>query len=82
MSDSEVEYLFGSDLPMADRAARRQGWHPHGRTGWIKPDGNTVHFICFVEQLSIIGKEVTVYVIGDLTPELKRFDRKWMKLRV
>jgi hypothetical protein len=53
----------------------------HSRQLLIR-DGNTVHFICFVEQLSIIGKEVTVYVIGDLTPELKRFDRKWMKLRV
>lgn len=51
-----VEYLFAADLPMADRAARRLGWHPHGRAGWIKPNGNEVHFICFIEQLAIIGE--------------------------
>ena len=80
MSDS-VEYLFAADLPMADRAARKQGWHPQGRTGWIKPDGNTVVFISFVEQLAVIRKDVTIYFVGDLSPEMKRFDRKWTKLR-
>ena len=80
MSDL-VEYLFAADLPMADRAARKQGWHPHGRTGWIKPDGNTVVFISFVEQLAVTRKDVTIYFVGDLSPEMKRFDRKWTKLR-
>lgn len=79
MSDS-VEHLFADDLPMADRAARKQGWHPHGITGWIKPDGNEVQFICFIEQLDIIGKEMRIYYVGELSPQLLRVDRKWVKL--
>ena len=80
MADS-VEYLFAPNLHLAERAARKQGWHPHGRTGWIKPDGNEVQFICFAEQLAVIGKYATVYFVGELSPQLKRFDRKWAKLR-
>ena len=80
MSDS-VEYLFTTDSAMADRAARKQGWHPHGRAGWIKADGNEVHFICFIEQLAIVGKDTTIYYVGELSPELLRFERKWTKLR-
>ena len=79
MSDS-VEYLFAADLPMADRAARKQGWHPHGRTGWIEPDGNQVYFVS-AEQLAALDKHATIYVVGELLPEMKRFDRKWTKLR-
>jgi hypothetical protein len=56
-----VEYLFADSIHMADRAARTQGWHPHGRTGWIKPDGIEVHFICFEEQLAVVAKHVTIY---------------------
>ena len=37
-----VEYLFATNLHIADRAARTRGWHAHGRSGWIKPDGNEV----------------------------------------
>jgi hypothetical protein len=55
-----VEYLFAADIRMADRAARLHGWNPHGRTGWIKPDGGEVHFICFKEQLSVVGRDVKV----------------------
>lgn len=80
MSDA-VEYLFAASLHIAERAARKQGWHSHGRSGWIKPDGNEVHFICFAEQLAVIGKHVTVYVVGELSPQIQRFDRKWVKLR-
>jgi hypothetical protein len=47
-------------MALADRAARKQGWHPHGRTGWLKPDGNEVYFICSEEQLAVVGKHVTV----------------------
>jgi hypothetical protein len=76
-----VEYLFAVSIQLADRAARKQGWHPHGRTGWIKPDGIEVHFICFEEQLSIVGKFVTIYFVGDLSPSASRFKLNWAKLR-
>jgi hypothetical protein len=76
-----VEYLFATDSAMADRAARKHGWRPRGRAGWIKPDGKEVHFICFIEQLAIVGKDMTIYYVGELSPELLRSDRKWMKLR-
>jgi hypothetical protein len=59
-----VEHLFAVTIALADRAARKQGWHPHGRTGWLKPDGNEVHFICFEEQLAVVGKHATVYFVG------------------
>ena len=75
-----VEYLFAATLSIAEHAARKQGWHPHGRSGWIKPDGNEVHFICFAEQLAIVPKDATVYLVGDALPELARFKRKWTKL--
>ena len=80
MSNS-VEYLFAPSLHLAERAARKRGWHPHGRTGWIKPDGNEVQFICFPEQLAALGRYVTVYFVGELSPKLQRLDRKWVKLR-
>jgi hypothetical protein len=51
-----AEYLFAASIHMADRAARIQGWRPHGRTGWMKPDGVEVQFICFEEQLSLVDK--------------------------
>ena len=80
MSDS-VEYLFAPTIALADRAARKQGWHPHGRTGWLKPDGNEVLFICFEEHLAVVGKYVTVYFVGSLSPQIRWFDRKWAQLR-
>ena len=76
-----VEYLFADSIHMADRAARTQGWHPHGRTGWIKPDGIEVHFICFEEQLAVVAKHVTIYFVGDLSPSASRFKLNWAKLR-
>jgi hypothetical protein len=79
---SSVEYLFAADIRMADRAARGQGWHPYGRTGWIKPDGNVVHFICFEEQLSVVGTDVTIYFVGELSWQLKRFKQKWEAAKV
>ena len=81
MGDS-VEYLFASTIALADRAARKQGWHPHGPTGWLKPDGMEVHFICLEEQLAVVGKHVTVYFVGWLSPQIRRFGRKWVQLRV
>ena len=53
-----LQYLFASSITLADQAARKQGWHAYGRTGWITPDGNEVHFICFEEQLAVIGKRI------------------------
>ena len=79
--ESSVEYLFAADIRMADRAARLQGWNPHGRTGWIKPDGNEVQFICFEEQLAVVGRHITVYFVGWSSPKLRPFDRKWTQLR-
>ena len=80
MSDP-VEYLFAATIALADRAARKQGWHPHGRTGWLKPDGNEVHFICFEEQLAVVDKYVTVYFVGELSAQFKRFNLNWTRLR-
>jgi hypothetical protein len=76
-----VEYLFAATIALADRAARKQGWHPHGGTGWLKPDGNEVHFICFEEQLAVVGKHATVYFVGSLSPQIRRLDLKWALLR-
>jgi hypothetical protein len=76
-----AEYLFAPNIALADRAARKQGWHPHGRTSWIKPDGNEVHFICFEQQLAVVDKHVTVYFVGSLSPQVSRFNRKWAQLR-
>jgi hypothetical protein len=76
-----IEYLFAATIALADRAARKQGWHPHGRTGWLKPDGNEVHFICFEEQLAVVDKYATVYFVGSLSAQVRRFDCKWTQLR-
>ena len=59
-----VEYLFAATLSVAEHAARKQGWHPHGRSGWIKPDGNEVHFICFAEQLAAVPAGTRVHRVG------------------
>jgi hypothetical protein len=64
---SSVEYLFAADIRLADEAARRQGWRVHGRSGWIKPDGVEVNFICLEEQLSVVGMDVTIYFVGELS---------------
>jgi calcineurin-like phosphoesterase family protein len=73
-----VEYLFTADIRLADEAARRQGWRVHGRSGWIKPDGVEIHFI--EEQLSVVGEDVTIYFVGDLSERFRRFKRKWTRL--
>ena len=65
-----VEYLFAATLSGADQAARKRGWHPHGRSGWIKPDGNEVYFIGLAERLAVIPAGSTVYVVG-AAPRLK-----------
>jgi hypothetical protein len=75
------EYLFADSISLADRAARKQGWHPHGRTGWIKPDGSEVHFICFEEQIALVASDVKIYFVGDLAPSVRRFKRNWAQLR-
>jgi hypothetical protein len=74
------EYLFAADIRLADEAARRQGWRVYGPSGWIKPDGMEVNFICLEEQLSVVGKDVTIYFVGDLSERVKRFERKWTRL--
>jgi hypothetical protein len=56
--ESSAEYFFAADIRIADEVAGRQCWQPHGRTGWLA-DGNEVHFICFEEQLFIVGKDAT-----------------------
>jgi hypothetical protein len=72
-----VEYLFATNLHIADRAARKRGWHAHGPSGWIKPDGNEVHFLCFPEQVAAIPRDTMIYVVGSLPPQLERLGRKW-----
>jgi hypothetical protein len=72
-----TEYLFAADLPTADRAVSKKGWHPHGRTGWIRPNGKEVHFIFFAEDVATLDQRVTIYVVGELPPKLKRLDRRW-----
>jgi hypothetical protein len=78
--ESSVEYLFAADIRLADEAARRQGWRVYGRTGWLKPDGVEVNFICLEEQLSVVGKDVIIYFVGDLSERFKRLKRKWTRL--
>jgi hypothetical protein len=34
-----VEYLFAPSFYLADRAARKRGWRPSGRTEWQWPFG-------------------------------------------
>jgi hypothetical protein len=76
-----VDYLFAADIRTADEAARRQGWKPHGLTGWLKPDGDEVQFISLEEQLSVVDKDVIIYFVGDLSERMKRFKRKWTRIR-
>ena len=78
--DDPVQYLFATNIHLADRAARKQGWHPHGRSGWTKPDGVQVCFICFEEQLAVVGKDATIYFVGELPPAFGRSKRKLVKL--
>ena len=78
--ESLVEYLFAADIRLADEAARRQGQRVYGRTGWLKPDGVEVNFICLEEQLPVIGENVTIYFVGDLSERFRRFKRKWTRL--
>jgi hypothetical protein len=80
MTGSSAEYLFAPNLHIADRAARKQGWHAYGRTGWIKPDGGEVYFISLPEQLAAIDRHATFYFVGELSPKVRRLDRNWVKL--
>ena len=75
-----VEYLYAAAIGVADDAARGQGWLPRGRVGWQKPDGTVVHFICFIEQIAIVPKDETVHFVGEASPALKRFKRRWSKI--
>jgi hypothetical protein len=70
---TSFQYLFAPDLDIAERAARNQGWDPQGRSGWIKADGNEIQFICSPEQFAAITKDTTIYYVGELTTELRRF---------
>ena len=78
--ESSVEYLFAASIRLSDEAARRQGWRVYGRTGWLKPDGGEVNFICLEEQPSVVGKDVTNYFVGELSEKFKRFKGKWTRL--
>ena len=78
---ASAEYLLAANLHIAERAARKQGWHAHGRAGWIKPDGNEVVFIRSPEQVAAIDRLATIYYVGELPPKVRRFERKWAKLR-
>jgi hypothetical protein len=75
MAATAVEFLYAAELRIAEHAVRKQGWHAHGRSGWIKPDGGEVHFISFPEQLAAIGKDATVYFVGERSPQIERFKR-------
>jgi hypothetical protein len=59
-----VEYLFAASFYVADQAARERGWHPSGRTTWLKADGTMVCFICLEEQLAEVPAGATVHRIG------------------
>ena len=72
---STVEYLFAASL-----AHPQAGWRPCGRAAWHKPDGTVVHFLCFEEQLAIVGPGATMHVVGKASPELRRFKHKMVKL--
>src|SRR5262245_13708591 len=61
---SSVAYLFAASYYVADFAVRKQGWQQRSRAGWQTPEGQTVHFICFEEQLAIVPDDATIYVIG------------------
>jgi hypothetical protein len=88
--NTPAEYLLATNLHIADRAARKQGWHAHGREAWIKPDGNEVVFICFLEQVAAIDRLATIYYVGELpltsdassangrnfAPDAQRFSRR------
>ena len=68
-------------LPTSASLTKLRVGRANGRTGWLKADGNEVHFICFEEQLSVVGRDVTIYFVGELSQQLKRFNQKWTKLR-
>jgi hypothetical protein len=75
-----VEYLFAPTIGVADQAARKQGWLTHGRTQWQKSDGTLVQFIFCVEQVALVPKKATIYIVGDGLPKLAHFKRKYAKL--
>jgi hypothetical protein len=67
-----IEYLFAVSITIADQAARKKGWRPSGRAAWLKADGTMVCFICFEEQLEIVGAGQTVHVVGNPPAQLLR----------
>ena len=75
-----MEYLFAATVAVADQAARKQGWRPCGRAAWLKADGVTVYFMCFIEQLAALPAGVTVHVVGKASAELRRYKRTVVKL--
>jgi hypothetical protein len=77
---SSIAYLFAASFYIADRAARNQGWLPGGRAEWHKPDGTVVCFICLEEHLAAVPADVTVYVVGKLPQEARRYECKLIKL--
>ena len=70
-----VEYLFASNVTIADQAARKQGWRPRGRADWLKPDGTQILFICLIEQIAAVQAGQTVHVVGKAPAELRRLKR-------
>jgi hypothetical protein len=77
---SSVEYLFAASFYIADQAARKQGWLPHGRAEWHKPDGTIVCFICLEEHLAAVPAGMTVYVVGKEPEEARHCKCKLITL--
>jgi hypothetical protein len=71
--------VFAADIRLADQAARRQGWRPHGRTGWMKPDGIVVQFVCFGEQLAY-PQACHDLPCGRAVAQVKRFEHPSVKI--
>jgi hypothetical protein len=77
---SSIAYLFAASFYIADQAARKQGWLPRGRAEWHMPDGTVVCFICLEEHLAAVPAGVTVYVVGKLPEEARRYRFKLITL--
>jgi hypothetical protein len=75
--EGSLEYLFAAAIGEADQAAPQARLVACGRSGLQKPDGTVIHLISFVEQMAIVPKAATVYVVGERSPGLARFKRKW-----
>jgi hypothetical protein len=62
---ARVEYLFAASFYVADQAARERGWHPSGRTTWLKADGTVVCFICLDEQLAAVPAGTKIHRVAN-----------------